>query len=178
VIERNLNEHTREVLRKSVINFYQISTLITLRMLILISQDNLTIQYGLNRNNSLISRSIAFRILNNPTNFQDEFRILLNDEEESPDIRIIAFQAISSFLNPSEINNLIEKVQSTQLRFYMKSLFKQSSIWLANSGSYIFSFGKINVIFNENASLFFPNMIQFELADNSEIDFYFVRYNE
>lgn len=137
-------------------------------MLIFISDDNLTIQCGLNENNRLIYRAIALRNLNNPKNFHNQFRILLNNEQESSEIRIIAFQVLLSTLNSTEINNLFQTIQSNQLRFYIKSLFKQSSIWLANSGSYQFPFGKINIIFNEN----FPSIIQLELANHTEIDFY------
>jgi hypothetical protein len=144
-------------------------------MLILIAQDNLTIECGLNRNNSLNYRLIAFRILTNPNNYQNQFRILLNNEQESPEIRILAFQSISSLLNSSEINHLVETVQSNQLRFYIKSLSKQSSIWLANSGSYIFPFGRVNIIFDEHSPSIIPNMFQLELANKIEIDFYFQR---
>jgi len=172
LIERKPNDYLKEILRKYLNNSCQISNLIILRMIIFISQDNLTIQCGLNRNNHLKYRIIAFRILNHPNYFQNQFRSLLNNEQESSEIRIIAFQELSSFLNSSEINNLIETVQSNQLRFYMKSSFKQSSIWLANSGSYQFPFGKMNVIFNENLSSIIPNIIQFQFANNIEIDFY------
>ncbi|CAF4292261.1 unnamed protein product, partial [Adineta steineri] len=55
----------------------------------------------------------------------------------------------------------------------MKSLFKQASIWSAHSGSYSFPFGKLNVVFQQNLSLFFPNILQFILANNTEIDLYF-----
>src|SRR5262249_12304058 len=101
-----------------------------------------------------------------------QFQIILNNEQESPEIRIIVFQELFSSLNSSEINHLISNVQSNQLRFYIKSLFKQSSIWLTNSGLYQFPFGKINIIFNENSPSIIPNIIQFEFANNTEIDFY------
>jgi len=142
-------------------------------MLRLISQDNLTIQCILNENNYFKYRLIAFRFLNNEKNFSNQFQFILNNENESSEIRVLAFQSIFSSLNSSEINNLMEIVQSNQLRFYIKSFFKQSSIWLANSGSYIFPFGKINTIFNDNSSSFIPSIIQLKLANNTEIDFYF-----
>lgn len=172
LIERKSNDYFKEIFRKYLNNSYQISNFITFRMLILISDDNLTIQCGLNRHNHWKYRAIAFRILNNPNDFHNQFRILLNNEQESSEIRIIAFQALVSSLNSSEINNLIETVQSDQLRFYMKSLFKQSSIWLGNSGSYQFPFGMINIIFNENLLSMIPNIIQFKLANQIKIDLY------
>ncbi|CAF3840465.1 unnamed protein product, partial [Rotaria sordida] len=178
LIERESNEHIKQILKKYFPNSCQITNIITLRMLILISQDNLTIQCILNRNNSLKYRAIAFRSLNNEKNFLKDFQTILNNEEESNEIRILCFQAIYSFLNISEINNLIENVKSNQLRFYIKSLFKQSSIWLANSGSYEFPFGKINIIFDENLLFNAPNIIQLELGNNINIDFYFVKHNE
>jgi len=174
LIERKSNDDSiKKILRKNFNYSCEISNLITLRMLIFISEDNLTIQCGLNRNNPMKYRAIVLRILNNPNYFHNQFRMILNNEQESSEIRIIAFQILYSFLNSSEIMNLIEIVQSNQLRFYIKSFFKQSSIWLANSGSYKFPFGIINVIFNENFSSIIPNIIQFELANNTEIDFYF-----
>ncbi|CAF4248306.1 unnamed protein product, partial [Rotaria sp. Silwood2] len=178
LIERKSNDHTKQILKKYFPNSCQITNIINLRMLIIISQDNLTIQCILNRNNSLKYRAIAFRFLNNEKNFLKDFQIMLNNEEESSEIRILCFQAMYSSLNISEINNLIENVKSNQLRFYIKSLFKQSSIWLANSGSYEFPFGKLNIIFDENLLFYFPNMIQLELGNNTDIDFYFVRNNE
>ena len=178
VIERKPNDYAKEVLRKYFNNSCQISNLIILRMLILIGEDNLTIQCVLNQNNSLTYRAIAVRCLNNPTNFQDDFRRILNNEREPTELRIISFQVISSFLNLSEIHNLSKRVQSKQFQFYIQSLFKNSSIWLANSGSYRFPFGKINIIFDENLPSYLPNMIQSELINSTQFDFYFVRDTE
>jgi hypothetical protein len=172
LIGRKLDDKTREILKRYLNNSCQLSDLITLRMLILISNDNLTIQCGLNRNNHLNYRVIAFRILNNPTSFFNEFRTIFYDEQESIEIRIVALQVIYPSLNSSEIKNLIETTQSNQMRFYIKSIFNQSSIWLGNSGSYLFPFGRVNVIFDEDRSLFIPKMIQLELEDRIEIDFY------
>ncbi|CAF3326597.1 unnamed protein product [Rotaria sp. Silwood1] len=177
-IERKSNDHIKQILKKYFPNSCQITNIITLRMLILISQDNLTIQCILNRNNSLKYRAIAFRFLNNEKKFFKDFQNILINEEESSEMRILCFQAIYLSLNISEINNLIENVKSNQLRFYIKSLFKQSSIWLANSGSYKFPFGKMNIIFDENLLFYFPNMIQLELGNNTDIDFYFIRNNQ
>lgn len=139
-------------------------------MLILISDDNLTIQCSLNQNNPLIYRAIALRNLHNQTNFHEELKTLLNNEDESTEIRIIAFQILLPYLNSTDLNHLIEATQSNQLRFYIKSLSKQSSIWLRNSGTYEFPFGKMNIIFNENT----PKIIQLELTNHIEIDFYLI----
>lgn len=146
-------------------------------MLIIISQDDLTIKCILNRENNLNYRIIAFRALNDPKVFQNELRTMLNDEEESSELRILAFQVLSSEFSLTELNNLIKNVKSDQLRFYIKSLFKQSSLWLRNSGSYEFPFGKMNVIYNENSSLFLPYMIQLDLIHDTELDIYFIRKN-
>ncbi|UJR26422.1 hypothetical protein I4U23_007754 [Adineta vaga] len=173
MIERQLTDSTKESLRKYLKNIsHQRLNYLTLRILTLISNDNLTIQYALNRNNSIKDRIVSFRILNQPIQFHNHFHNLLNDEQESSDLRIIAFQMIHLSLNSFEMKNLIEKVQSNQLRFYIKSLFKQSSLWSSQSGSYLFPFGKIHVIFHENLSSIFPNIIQFELANQTEIDLY------
>jgi len=173
LIERKPNDYLKEILKKYFNNSCEITNIITLRMLIFISEDNLTIQCGLNRNNHFEYRIIAFRILNNPNDYHSQFRILLNNEQESSEIRITAFQILFSSFNLSEIDYLIETVQSNQLRFYIKSLFKQTSIWLKNSGSYKFPFGNLNIIFNENLLSIIPNIIQFEFANNTKIDFYF-----
>jgi hypothetical protein len=168
LIEGQSNDNLKKYFNHSC----QISSLITLRMLILIDEDNLTMECGLNRNNHVKYRAIALRSLNDPTQFHDQFRRILNNEQESFEIRILAFQYLFSVLNSSKIDYLIETVQSNQLRFYIKSLFKQSSIWLANSGSYQFPFGKINVIFNENSPSIIPSITQLQLANNTEIDLY------
>lgn len=169
-IERQSNDNLKKYFNHSC----QILNFIKLRMLILINEDNLTIECGLNRNNHIKYRAIALRSLNNPIKFHDQFRSLLNNEQESYEIRILAFQYLISVLNSSEIDQLIQTVQSNQLRFYIKSLFKQSSIWLAQSGSYQFPFGKINIIFNENSSSIIPSIIQFQLVNNTEIDLYLI----
>ncbi|CAF3266519.1 unnamed protein product [Rotaria socialis] len=178
LIERQSNDRIKEILRKYFKNSCQILNMITLRMLLLIAQDDLTIKCVLNQNNTLKYRTIAFRSVMNPEKFENDVRTLLNNEEESSELRIISFQAISSSLNTSEINNLMENVKSNQLRFYLKSLSKQSSLWLGNSGSYEFPFGKMNIIFNERSTMFFPYMIQLELVTNGKLDIYFVRDDE
>ena len=147
--------------------------MVTLRMLVFIAEDNLTIQCVLNENNHWKFRAMALRILNKPNDFHQQFQMILNDEQQTSELRILAFQYLSLVLNRSEMNNLIETVQSNQLRLYIKSLFKQSSIWFAHSGSYQFPFGKINVIFNEHSSSILPNIMQFQLANNTELDVYY-----
>lgn len=176
-IEKDSNNRTKQILKQYFNNSCQLPNINTLRMLSIISEDNLTVQCILNENNNLKYRIIAIRFLDKPIRFQNEFRTILNNEQEPSELRISCFQAIHQSLTSSEIDNLIETIQARQVRSYIKSLLKKSSIWLANSGSYEFPFGKVNVIFNEKFLLYFPTVIQLNLRNNTEIGLYFIRSN-
>ena len=169
ILERHSNDRSKVIFRKSFDPSCHISNPIQLRMVILIDDDNLTLTCVLNHNNHWKYRAVALRIVNDPKNFFDRFRMILNNEDESIEIRLLAFQYLQPEMNSSELNNLIERIQSEQVRSYIQSLFKQKSIWFGHSGSYEFPFGRINFISSNHQ----PSIIQCIFANQTEIDLYF-----
>lgn len=169
-LEQNSADRRIEIFREYLNNSSRISNRIQLRMLIFIDDDNLTMTCVLNKENHWKYRAVALRIINNPIDFLEQFQMIFNDEQESIEIRILTFQYLSMEMNESQLNNLLEIIQADQLRLYVKSLFKQTSIWLGHSGSYEFPFGKVNLISNDSR----PSIIQCVLANQTEIDLYFL----
>ena len=170
-LERQSDDQRNEIFREYLTNSSRIVNRIQLRMFIFIDDDHLTMACVLNKENHWTYRAVALRIVNHPKNFREQFRRMLNDEEESIEIRILAFQYLSVEMNESALNNLLENIQATQVRWYIQSLFKQTSIWLANSGSYEFPFGRIDLISSHDHR---PSIIQCVFANKTEIDLYFL----
>jgi hypothetical protein len=168
LLEKQPNENFKQIFRKYFHHSCHITNLITFRMLSFLSEDNRTMECISNEENHWKYRAMAIRLLENSNNFHHQFEKIFQNENESTPIRILAFQILSPFFNSSQI----ETIQSIQLRYYLQSLSKQSSIWLGHSGSYKFPFGLINIIFNEKSSSILPNIVQLKLANHLEIDIY------
>lgn len=183
IIEQHLNHLETKIdpsiqsvlenhLQSSVNHF---SPFVTLRLLLLLQHDEQLLSYASNRRYRLDYRTIALRSLTDPQRFEAELRRIFADEEESNEIRCVAFQTLRSSFNDSDIAESIERTGSKQFRAYLKSLSKQSSLWLGQSGIYQFPFGTVHVIFNELQPRFFPSMIQLEFEQNTSIDLYWIK---
>jgi len=141
-------------------------------MLVFLSNDNLTMTCIRNQTNPWLYRSMAIEIIEQTDRFTDDLRQLIDDENEFAQIRILAFEKLASYYNSLELVRLIQTIRSKQFRFYLQSLSKQSSLWLAQSGSYEFPFGKMNVIFPDDSLSIIPQIVHIRLTSNLRIDFY------
>ena len=171
-IANQLDDRLRPQLLVQLNRSCDLSNAIVLRLLMLLSDDASTVQCATNRTGSSTHRAIALRSLNQPSQFRDRFQAIVNDEDEHDEIRIIAFQAIVSSLSTEDIIRLVETVKSKSIRSYLRSLSKQSSIWLGQSGSYVFPFGTISVLFDEERPSWLPTMLQFEWGSGKTVDAY------
>ena len=176
-IEKPLSQQTRDILLRYINHSKTRSDFITLRILLLLNDEQSMWEYGLNRSHRLDYRAIALRSLKNTSEFHEKLRAMFEDKEESYEIRLIALQSIVPMLKPSDIAHWIETVESKQIGFYLNSLLKQSSIWKGHSGSYVFPFGTISVIFDEHVPSFLPNIVQIELEAGTDIDLYWIKNN-
>lgn len=150
-----IDERTRNILRD-----YSnvVPSFIRLRIFIELDDKEKLFSFVFNHLESIDLRAIALRNLND----SNVFRQLFNDKHEPLEIRLIALQSLIPELSENEFVQFRAKKNPEQIDFYLDSLIKKSSISFRKSGSYRFPFGKINVIFNDDSTRFFPQFLQFE----------------
>jgi hypothetical protein len=175
-IERYVNEPMKAILRQFVHQSFDRLKSITLRLVLLLRHDQETFTFGCNRTNRVDYRAIALRSMKNPTEFHDEFHRIFHDDDESTEIRLVALQILSRTLNSSTIQELIDRISSNIIRDYLRSLLKQSSLWLGHSGSYRLPFGTINIMYDEQTRTSLPVILQFEFEHQIHIDFYWIEH--
>ena len=171
-IADKLDDRLRPQLVAQLNRSCDLSNAIVLRLVILLSDDASTMDCAMNRTGSAAHRAIALRSLNHASQFRDRLQAIVTDEDEYNEIRIIALQAIVSSLNSADIVRLVETVKSKSVQSYLRSLSKQSSLWLGQSGSYAFPFGTINIVFDEERPSWLPTMLHFEWGSGKTVDAY------